>query len=98
MQRDDKPTRTEGDTPREDVPADADAAFRGLVQLFEDRLKQGTHHSYRRYRLEQIGGELVLRQTGADAAVEAAIRAALGDCPTSEMRDNSGRRIIKLPE
>ena len=84
------------ETEQDDLEADADAAFRGLLQLLGDTAKQAP--SYRTYRLEHVAGELVFRQTEIDAAIEAAIDAAFGECSTPLTTDSDGRRIIKLPE
>ncbi len=75
---------------RSSSPTEASDAMRALVDLFSN-LKG--HGSYRRYVLERVDGELVFRQTEADAAVEAAIEAV------SEPRPKTGVRcrIIKLP-
>jgi hypothetical protein len=48
--------------------------------------------------LERRDGELFFRQTEIDAAVEAAIQETSGERSTSDVRDSSGHRIIKLPE
>lgn len=51
---------------------ESDAAFRRLVDLFENQ--KGKTAPYRVYRLERIEGALVFRQTEADAIVENALR------------------------
>lgn len=68
---------------------EADAALRALAELFAN-VKEW-HSSYSQYLLERIDGELVFRQTEADAAVKNAI-ASLSDPNQTSI----GRRIIKL--
>ena len=76
---------------RKATPDDASDAMRELVELFENL--KGSGGSYRQYALERIDGELVFRQTEADAAVEAITEDVFGSAP------NTGhyRRIIRLP-
>jgi hypothetical protein len=71
------------------ISADASAAIRALAEIFAN--SKG-HGGYRQYLLERIDGELVLRQTEINAAIEAALAEVL-----DSGRKAGGRRIIKLP-
>ncbi len=83
---------TASGTPQlEEAPsADAAAAFQALAEMFANAKGPGCPH--RQYLLERIDGQLVFRQTEADAAVEIAIADVFGSAQSTSNR----RRIIKL--
>jgi hypothetical protein len=71
--------------PKPNNPDDvkADAAMRALVEFFETMKREPS--SCRKYCLQRIDGELVLRQTEVSAAIERAI-ASLDGAPSCLIR------------